>query len=155
MSFTQSLVTDSKTIFPAVTICNLHPFDITNNFKYLIGVIKKAGIDTFDLTITTDNQARSSVNNIVDFLRANVVSDSVTTYDSNSSDFLEHLGYSIQSMVISCEFNSVKCDLTTDFQRVYSPIYGNCYTFNKQMLVNGFFILKTKFLIRFISKSSL
>jgi hypothetical protein len=51
---------------------------------------------------------------------------------SHNSSFIESLGYQIEDMLVSCEFNYLPCN-SSDFSYFYHPQYGNCYTFNKNM----------------------
>ena len=46
------------------------------------------------------------------------------------------LGYSLEEMVLKCEFNSKPCNLSW-FDWFYHPIYGNCYRFNTGYLNGG------------------
>ena len=43
-------------------------------------------------------------------------------------------GYSINEMLISCEFDSNKCD-SSDFDWIYHALYGNCYRFNSKTFI--------------------
>lgn len=123
---TQSTTTvfDSTVEFPAVTFCNLMPFDFMTgaNMEILQETIKDVypDIHAVDLDIVE----------MLDYLRTSVQNRRV---NGNVSDRLvESLGFSYDSMVISCYFNSKKCT-RSDFVWSWSYQYGNCYTFNKKI----------------------
>ena len=64
------------------------------------------------------------VEKILNLLRANVLS-----YYKNDQIKLINIGFSIDTILISCYFNGIKCS-SNDFNWFYSYDYGNCYTFN-------------------------
>ena len=124
--FTSKIVSESSAEFPSVTFCNLNPFDATSDSgtgQYLIGKLKLYSILP---TITPNNETFSYelVNQVTDILRA------VTSADKNlTSKQLENLGFTIDTMLISCFFDNVRCN-SSSFSWFHDSEYGNCYTFN-------------------------
>lgn len=112
--------------FPAVTICNINPFDSSvAATKTLLDLqIKTNGLNT-SITASEDKPAIYQVRQIMKILKSSAMS----LYNSNST-LAESLSYSLDSMLISCYFNGIKCN-SSDFSKFYSYEYGNCYTFNK------------------------
>lgn len=119
-------IVDSQTPFPAVTICNLNPFDLTSNPK--VGqCIKSILIDHLinpSICPGENKTAIESIQEALDVLKASVLSNQYWPVDDVAS-----LGFSIETMLISCFFNGIKCSVN-DFTQIYTHDYGNCYTFN-------------------------
>ena len=115
---------ETSTTFPAVTICNLVPYDITKNLPFLSGILKE---NNFSLNITPTEASPGiyQLNQNVDFLKA-IIQSNKTTYGLS---FLRSLGFDINEILISCYFNKQRCT-ASDFKWAFSYEYGNCYTFN-------------------------
>ena len=65
------------------------------------------------------------------FLRSEINNDKNLTADTRKA-----LGFHIEDMLVSCNFNYQPCS-TTDFTYLYNPLYGNCFTFNSGAYENG------------------
>ena len=77
--------------------------------------INATNINGYDLVI----QASS-------ILKANIIADNIT------SIFREKIGFTMDTMLISCYFNGIKCN-SSDFVHSQSYEYGNCYSFNSDL----------------------
>lgn len=63
-------------------------------------------------------------------LKANVANSFASLKDSNEKNLtFKSLGFSIETMLISCFFNGEKCS-AENFTWFISFEYGNCYAFN-------------------------
>ena len=111
-----SLINESPAVFPAITICNIVPFNIS-----LIEEI----LNEENLNLDIDpNGSRPVINQVTDkrdLVRAKLI--------SNRKLNLTSLGFSIQSLLISCTFNNGPCS-QKDFYQYFDNNYGNCYSFN-------------------------
>lgn len=116
-------VYESPSDYPAVTICNLVPFDTYINLNYFQNILTANNLN-YTIVPTTDNPGIEQVNIISDFLKAKVISN-----QTNNSTTLQSFGYSIDSLLISCYYNGLRC-YASDFNWFYDYNYGNCYTFN-------------------------
>ena len=119
-----SRVYESPSNFPAVTICNLVTFDTNANLNYLNKILDDNGISR-SILHTNSTPAIEQIDLINEILKANVVSNKTIT-----QSYLQSLGFSIDTLLISCYYNGLKCD-STNFNWYYDPNYGNCYIFNK------------------------
>lgn len=78
------------------------------------------------ITPTDSSPAIYQVRQAMKVLKASALSKS-----NSDSSYVYNLGWSFDSMIISCYFNGNKCN-SSSFDRFYSFEYGNCYTFNKK-----------------------
>ena len=131
-----SKINELPATFPAVTICNVNPF----NRKYALDFIQQSvpGANCFSLlnnrTInkTAFNEcfpsnvsANSAFSNFIKELEREVASKNL-----NDSELM-YYGYQLgRDMLVSCSFNGETCT-ENNFTWSWSNIYGNCYTFNK------------------------
>lgn len=119
---------ESPTDFPAITICNLNPFDVSGDpdtGTYINNVLQNNKISpTINLTESGTELAITAVKIAAKILKATVVADK-----SLNDTSLKKLGFTIESMIISCFYNGIQCS-ASDFTWFYSFEFGNCYTFN-------------------------
>lgn len=111
---------DTKTIFPAVSICNLNPYDGDVSKDYMDEILADNGIDPLNYT------------NLIKYTDAanNQFKASFEYKEFNEKTFsLYYQGYYLSQMLFSCEFNGVACT-TSDFFWYHDYNYGNCYKFN-------------------------
>ena len=100
--------------FPAITICNLNPFQtdfalqFLSNFSVLEN-LKNDGNDDFTIRV----------------LLLNIISQ---LDDSDK----KRLAFDIDEILLSCVFNSKPC-LKSDFDWYFHPYSGTCYRFNSQL----------------------
>jgi hypothetical protein len=111
------------TEFPAITICNLNPFDVNKNVSYIEDALKFNNISII-ISLNESQQAFRKVNEAAKLLKAFVLSD-----QKLNSSSLEQLGFTIDAMLISCFYNGLRCT-AADFSWTRTFEYGNCYTFN-------------------------
>lgn len=120
-------VIDAPASFPAVTFCNLNPFDLASDAstgKYISQVLKNHNLSAISILNGKQNSTQIA-DRASAILKSNVVADSRWL---NASE-IENLGYSLDQMLISCYFNGIECN-ASDFTWLRSYEYGNCYTFN-------------------------
>ncbi|CAF1004817.1 unnamed protein product [Brachionus calyciflorus] len=113
--------------FPAVSICNLNPFDTSkpHTLKYIKEKLAEKNLST-EVHGTDDLPALYQVRQAMKVLKASEMYDR----DVNKS-FLEYdMGFKLDDMLISCYFNGERCD-TTNFTTFFTFEYGNCFTYNK------------------------
>lgn len=111
--------------FPAVTICNLNPFDTSNSqtSSFISTILKKNGM-TSTISPQTGEYAIYMVRETMDVIK----SSALANVKGNSS-FVRSLGYDLNTLLLSCFFNGFTCN-SSDFFWYYSYEYGNCYIFN-------------------------
>jgi len=120
------VITDSPTEFPSVSICNLKPFDLTyseENSDYLMKFLLEKSISP-KLSVSSGEYAVDVLEEAASTLKASVSADK-----SLNDSFLESLGFTLDTMLISCYYNKQKCN-KSDFTWFRTFEYGNCYTFN-------------------------
>jgi hypothetical protein len=122
---------DLPTTFPAVTICNINPFNEAYAGDYILN--KSSTAKCFDYTnssnfvdcmnITDPYLAFGAFNDQIKRIVAN--DKSLTAYD------YYWYGYDLQTdMTISCQYNGIPCNVSNNFIQFWDNRYGNCYTFN-------------------------
>ena len=113
-SISTEKVQEMPTQFPAVTICNLKTVNNAANLNFLNLVKNK----------TANQSTFEWISSIQYLMRAAV-------FNQNNETIRKSYGYQLENMLVSCHFNYNPCYLS-DFTYFYDPLYGNCYTFNKQ-----------------------
>jgi hypothetical protein len=114
-----SLINEAPAIYPAVSICNLNPFD---------GYLAQDPID--DLL----NERNFSINNyklVIDYLDS-VTNQFKSTFQARAANETFNLylnGFYLSQMLLSCKFQGQPCS-QQDFSYFYDYNYGNCYRFN-------------------------
>ncbi|CAF1400968.1 unnamed protein product [Adineta steineri] len=109
--------------FPAVTICNYSPLRYDRFISPFLNYTNARNItNTTNTTIFTTAQAAY----IQEFL----------LYKLNQNESLNDYFYSLESMMMSCNYNNMPCT-TTNFTWFISPLYGLCYTFNALLKSTG------------------
>ena len=126
-------VTDIQTLpapFPAVTICNINPFNEEYAQAELLRLDSKAscflpssGISFEDCVDEDDPQM--AFKDLIDQFSRTIANDEYYTYNN-----LLYIGYQLQAdMLVSCEYNGVACT-ATDFKTFWNYRFGLCHTFN-------------------------
>ncbi|CAF1056474.1 unnamed protein product [Brachionus calyciflorus] len=120
------VLSDSPSPFPAVTICNLNPFDVAteNTTGAYINYALKANSITPNISISGEEKGITLVQQAASILRAYATADRNLTDEDRKS-----LGFTMDTMLVSCFYNHEECN-TTEFSWFYDSDYGNCYTFN-------------------------
>jgi acid-sensing ion channel 2 len=113
--------------FPAVTVCNLNPFDKRYAEDYIKTVLSANNKSyVYNLSLIDIEPAQ-----VYKLIKSAVISDS-TLNDSARSQ----LGFSLDYMQLRCQFNGIQCN-RSEITRTYNFDYGNCYTFNSGYDSNG------------------
>ncbi|CAF0901340.1 unnamed protein product [Brachionus calyciflorus] len=110
---TFEIVQESSNLFPVITICNLNEYDLSKNTNLL-------NMSNYLIENTDDKDLNPK-----------------ETFEKIKKEFLknanitelEETRFKLNDMLISCNFNEIKCDLT-DFTLIKNELYGNCYSFN-------------------------
>ena len=113
-------VKNSAALFPAVTFCNINPFDETSdNFSILLN--------------NTDNGYcfSSNLNTSIINLMFDIFIDQLKRVYANDQTVKDRLsyGHDIKNMLISCNYNGITCSYA-DFTKYWHYQFGACYTFN-------------------------
>ena len=126
-------IQETPIVFPAITICNLNPFN-DNAYKYF----KRNNLSNSDCfsddyvingslfqTCFDTNDTSQNFINFIESAKRLVASESKLDIKERFS-----LGYGLDSdMLISCSFNGLTCD-EKNFTRSWNNEYGICYTIN-------------------------
>lgn len=149
--FSYSVVTNFKSLrespveFPAVTICNLYPVDPVSYVTSSDYIKKALKMSNLDAKINLSSLNKDSFHSVT--LTSNVLKSYIISDQSLTDKDVEKLGFTIDSMLLSCFYNGIRC-YPSDFTWFYSFEYGNCYTFNAKLDSNG-----TQVPARFTSKT--
>nr|XP_053631798.1 uncharacterized protein LOC128688110 [Cherax quadricarinatus] len=54
----------------------------------------------------------------------------LSAYMNLTQELQEAIGYSLTELILACDFLGYNCSDNGNFKTVFSPMYGNCYTFN-------------------------
>ncbi len=132
-------ITEDPTLFPTVSICNLNAFttdssiQLINETIYLFNrtnllnenVLDKLSLDQFKSALVITLQ--TTLNQVL---------------NRKKKSELFSLGHKIEDFLIECYFDSIPCNLATDFIWYFDRKYGNCYKYNsngtKQSRQEGF-----------------
>ncbi|CAF0762726.1 unnamed protein product [Adineta ricciae] len=118
-----SIILEWPQAFPALTVCNYSPF----RYDRFIGPFLNY-TNMRNLTNTTDTShfTVEQSHYIQDFL----------TYKLNQNESLNDLFYSLDSMMMYCNYNGMSCE-ASNFTWFISPNFGLCYTFNALLKTTG------------------
>jgi len=130
---TYSVTTQYTTVFqtpqnfPAITICNLYPFNFSTPalLAFYNNILIANGLSS-TITPTNTNPGIEQIRIIRDFLKAQIIANSSGIY---TKTYIESIGYTYSDLVISCYYNELQC-FSGDFTWFFDYNYGNCYTFN-------------------------
>ena len=139
-------------LFPAVTICNINPFNEEYAFPYLKS--KVAATRCFDSTPKlTGTQFQECFDNFTSYdVSGMTTSEIMNTFldqmkrivandNSLSNEARQNLGYWLDyDMLVSCYFNGEACSYNLgQFNIYWDNNYGNCFTFNPSTDANTTF----------------
>jgi hypothetical protein len=127
-------VTETESMFPSVTICNINSLDITENQatgQCLIKIFEVNNLAPF-VTVNDSQDAIAVVDDYANIIKASLIAG----LKKRGSNDIFRLGFTLDKLVISCYYNEVKCELS-EFFMFYDFQYGNCYTFNSPIFTNG------------------
>ena len=107
-------------VFPAITICNIVPFDFSNktnlNLLYT-NLAKTSPADTY--FYTSDNLTLCSTVNSIEIISKYPEYKNIYAYSMST-----------EKMIISCYYHGEKC-LSEDWTEYHSTNFGRCAVFNK------------------------
>lgn len=114
--------------FPVITICNLNPFDTysLSTYNYLTNFLMSQNLQ-MNATAMNMSGANELMNVAMKILRNGVFNEHKT--NQISDDFLKGLGFSIETLIVSCYYMGVACS-ASNFTYSRNYVYGNCYTFS-------------------------
>lgn len=123
---------DTIQTYPAITICNLNPFQSGNiqTMNYLKQALNSSNI-TWNIQPTPGQYSIYLVRQAMDVLKATAISNL-----TKNASFVQDLGYNIDTMIISCYFGGVFCD-QYDFYSYFTYDYGYCHVFNFEQTNNS------------------
>jgi hypothetical protein len=119
-----NLVQEIPAKFPMVSLCNMKRLNLTKSFDFLISSGTIYPLQSF----------------LVDPSNLGVLGARYYLMYQMKKNFsfteLKNMGFLLEEMLISCQFNYNTCD-KSDFTYFYSSYYGNCYSFNSGRFENG------------------
>lgn len=122
---TYEIKSDSSSEYPAITVCNLNPVDISAsdfNREYLKNVY-----------ISNNLSLRVDAGNDSAFYAVRLYNDlqksAITANKTLNKTMQYNLGFALDDMLISCFFDGNKCS-SNDFYWYRTNDYGNCFIFN-------------------------
>jgi hypothetical protein len=115
-----------KVFFPKVTICTSVMFETEFAYDFLINITR-----TNNLTNIFDENLMKKYNFAEKSrLAKNLINQAKIAV--NKPDFpiyvKKKFGYSIEDILFECDFNGKPCNLTRDFEWVFDPDHGNCFS---------------------------
>ena len=117
---------------PTIILCNTNPLMTTNAIQfasYIYSLYNVAHINNYLHFYLRQTQFPRTLNNKADIRLPRVMVMAAALEPQLSDVFRKSLGMTIEDMLISCTFNSLKCT-PDNFIWKYDPYYGNCYKFN-------------------------
>ena len=108
------IINEVPFLFPAITICDSNPFSSKQGEEFLESIWKR---------YYTDAQMFVLKDSAYEFAKFSLAS---SIYNQS---FKKSLGLS-QNKFHHCKFNSLNCNVSSDFNWYFSFYYGNCYQFN-------------------------
>lgn len=112
--------------FPAVTICNLNPFNTANNETktFIEDILRENG---YSLSVDNDSTAHETMSDIIALFKAGIAYQ----YSKKNISFetIKNMSFSLDQLLVSCSFKGSTCD-AKNFTHFFSYEYGNCYIFN-------------------------
>lgn len=120
------IISDSPSPFPAITICNLNPFDFgtyESTGIYLQNIIFNNSLNS-KIELSENDTAIVKIDEIRNIIKAHATSDKSLSFDQ-----LRNKGFTLNTMLVSCFYNNEECFLN-DFHLFRDNDFGNCYTFN-------------------------
>jgi hypothetical protein len=125
------IVDKSNVDFPAVTVCNLNPFDRRYSQDYINKVLAKYNLSSsLDYYNKVENKELSP-SQVLFLLKSNLANEFNLTTEQKRK-----FGFEIDYMLLTCYYNDIKCN-SSDFIWRYDFNYGNCFTFNSGFDQNG------------------
>jgi hypothetical protein len=127
-------VTESPTLFPAVTFCNLNPFNQTVIKQQMSKTVffnaeLRSCLDSYDIRRSHQDRCLNGtivykINNIAKVLKRQILNANLSHEDRVNYGFKLEYG-----MLVDCEFNGMPCH-ASEFRPFWHNDYGNCFTFN-------------------------
>ena len=114
------IITESKTEFPTVTVCNINPLTTTDGLELMQYIANKY----FDPnSIKTAEQLTKNLEEL------NYGARLFAFQPEYSDEKRKNLGFNLSESLTFCIFNQEKCSIA-DFEWYYDMSHGNCFRFN-------------------------
>ena len=130
---TSRTISESPTLFPKVTICNLKPFTTQYALKILKEFDPSVSFLNMDQVKAINTSYAKTMEQISGFsLKVNGFINNKNFSDRNRKE----LSHSLKDILLSCSFNLERCS-ANNFTWKFDSTYGNCYEFNSGFDASG------------------
>ena len=143
---------DSHTIFPAITICNMNPFNVELIGEYFSE--RPIGFNNYDECISREKTEWH--NKCFQMNETNILNYYIRSFRGSIANekkfFHNRTKYSLNlnGMLFNCLYNLSPCN-AENFTEIWNNVFGNCYTFGNTSLkasgTGSFLGLMTEFVL--------
>jgi hypothetical protein len=117
--------TEIESDYPSISFCNKNPIvTLEGRQMFLDYLVKEMNYTHFEIDMKSNEK--------IDDLKI-IYEKAMTWLLRNLTDEQKkQMGYSLEEMILHCEFNFVQCDedIYSEFVWFFHSEYGNCYKFN-------------------------
>jgi hypothetical protein len=111
--------TEIEPEYPSIAFCNKNPIVKEEGRQIFLNYLKEMNVTNPEDNITTS------------LLSGDLYQKTMTYFIQNTTnEQKKKMGYSLEEIILFCEFNFIKCLDYSEFVWFFDESYGNCYKFN-------------------------
>jgi hypothetical protein len=114
--------TEIEADYPAILFCNRNPIVKEEGRQMFLNYLKQMNV--------TDYEENLELNKNLGYIGDMFEKTMTYIFTNLTNEQKKKMGYSIEEMVLFCQFNYVECEDYSEFVWFYDAEYGNCYKFN-------------------------